>query len=378
MLRLQAPLPERYSDASPDELAGRIATAKARLGDRVFILGHHYQRDDVMQWADARGDSYRLSVLAQQRPEAEFIVFCGVHFMAESADVLTGPGQQVILPDLNAGCSMADMADIDEVEEAWESLDRVIDTSRLVPITYMNSSASLKAFVGRHGGAVCTSTNARQVLQWALGLGDRAGIVTEGASGSGDKVLFFPDQHLGRNTGFDLGYGAADMRVWNPRLDLGGLADTDCKEAALLLWKGHCSVHQRFKTSHIDTFRAAHPDGIVIAHPECSHEVCAAADQVGSTDFIIKAVDAAPPGSVISVGTEIHLVNRLDQEHPDKTVVSLDPLVCPCSTMSRIDPPHLAWVLEQLVLGNVVNRITVDAETAEWSRVALQRMLDIT
>ncbi len=378
MLRLQAPLPERYSDASPDELTDRIATARARLGDRAFILGHHYQRDDVMRWADARGDSYRLSVLAQQRPEAEFIVFCGVHFMAESADVLTGDHQQVILPDLNAGCSMADMADIDEVEEAWESLGRVIDIERLVPITYMNSSAAIKAFVGRHGGAVCTSTNARQVLEWALGLGDRAGLSTEGATGSGDRVLFFPDQHLGRNTAFDLGYGADDMRVWNPKLDLGGLTDTDCKDASLLLWKGHCSVHQRFKVAHVDAFRAAHPGGIVVAHPECSHEVCEVADQVGSTDFIIRAVEAAPSGSVIGVGTEIHLVNRLNDETADKTVVSLDPIVCPCSTMSRIDTPHLAWVLEQLVLGNVVNRITVDPDTAEWSRVALQRMLDIT
>ena len=378
MLRLQAPLPERYSDASPDELTDRIATARARLGDRAFILGHHYQRDDVMRWADARGDSYRLSVLAQQRPEAEFIVFCGVHFMAESADILTADHQQVILPDLNAGCSMADMADIDEVEEAWESLGRVIDIERLVPITYMNSSAAIKAFVGRHGGAVCTSTNARQVLEWALGLGDRAGLSTEGATGSGDRVLFFPDQHLGRNTAFDLGYGPDDMRVWNPRLDLGGLTDTDCKDASLLLWKGHCSVHQRFKVAHVDAFRAAHPDGIVVAHPECSHEVCEVADQVGSTDFIIRAVEAAPSGSVIGVGTEVHLVNRLNDETPDKTVVSLDPIVCPCSTMSRIDTPHLAWVLEQLVLGNVVNRITVDPDTAEWSRVALQRMLDIT
>jgi quinolinate synthase len=270
------------------------------------------------------------------------------------------------------------MADIDEVEEAWESLGRVIDIERLVPITYMNSSAAIKAFVGRHGGAVCTSTNARQVLEWALGLGDRAGLSTEGATGSGDKVLFFPDQHLGRNTGFDLGYGADDMRVWNPRLDLGGLTDADCKDASLLLWKGHCSVHQRFKVAHVDAFRAAHPGGIVVTHPECSHEVCEVADQVGSTDFIIRAVEAAPAGSVIGVGTEIHLVNRLNEETPDKTVVSLDPIVCPCSTMSRIDTPHLAWVLEQLVLGNVVNRITVDPDTAEWSRVALQRMLDIT
>jgi len=259
LLRLQPPLPEQYSTASPDELERRIADAKAALGDRVFILGHHYQRDEVMRWADARGDSYRLSVLAQERPEAEYIVFCGVHFMAESADVLTDDHQQVILPDLNAGCSMADMADIDEVEQAWEELGAVIDTQRLVPITYMNSSAALKAFVGEHGGAVCTSTNARAVLDWALA--------------RGDKVLFFPDQHLGRNTGLAMGYGHEDMRLWNPRFDLGGLSEADCKDATFLLWKGHCSVHQRFRPEHIEAFRAEHPDGVVIAHPECSHEV---------------------------------------------------------------------------------------------------------
>ncbi len=339
----------------------------------MFLLGHHYQRDEVMKWADARGDSFRLSVLAQQRPEAEYIVFCGVHFMAESADILTGDHQQVILPDLNAGCSMADMADIDEVEEAWESLADVIDIERLVPITYMNSSAAIKAFVGRHGGAVCTSTNARAVLDWALGVGSRAGEPAQG-----DKLLFFPDQHLGRNTGFAMGYDATDMRVWNPRLELGGLGEADCKDATFLLWKGHCSVHQRFTPAHVEAFRAAHPGGIVIAHPECSHEVCSVADQVGSTDFIIRAVEAAPVGSVIAVGTEIHLVNRLDDETPDKTIVSLDPLVCPCSTMFRIDSPHLAWVLESLVEGRVVNRITVEDDTAAWARVALQRMLDIT
>ena len=364
MLRLQPPLPERYLTASPDELNTIIAGAKATLADRLFILGHHYQRDEVMAWADARGDSYRLSVLAQQRSEAEFIVFCGVHFMAESADVLTADHQQVILPDLNAGCSMADMADIDEVEQAWEELAAVIDVSELVPITYMNSSAALKAFVGEHGGAVCTSTNARAVLEWAF---DR-----------GRKVLFFPDQHLGRNTGMAMGYTADDMRVWNPRFELGGLTEADCKEATFLLWKGHCSVHQRFRPEHVDAFRAEHPDGIVVVHPECAHDTCAMADQVGSTDFIIRAVEAAPAGSVIGVGTEIHLVNRLNNETPDKTVVSLDPLVCPCSTMFRIDAPHLAWVLENLVEGRVVNRITVDPATTEWSRVALQRMLDIT
>jgi quinolinate synthase len=364
MLRLQTPLPDRYTTASEEQLHDWIGAAKATLGQRVFILGHHYQRDEVMRWADARGDSFRLSVLAQQRPEAEYIVFCGVHFMAESADILTADHQAVILPDLNAGCSMADMADIDEVTEAWESLADVVDIDRVVPITYMNSSAAIKAFVGEHGGAVCTSTNARAVLEWALA--------------KGDQVLFFPDQHLGRNPGFAMGYEHADMRVWDPRQDLGGLTEADCKDATLLLWKGHCSVHQRFRPEHIDAFRAEHPDGIVVAHPECAFDVCQKADHVGSTDFIIRTVNDAPAGSVIGVGTEIHLVQRLDEETPDKRVVSLDPLVCPCSTMFRIDAPHLAWVLEALVDGRVPNRITVDADTAHWARVALERMLDIT
>src|SRR5687767_7071861 len=250
MLRLQLPLRERYADASDEENAARVAAAKATLGDRVFILGHHYQRDDVIRFADARGDSYRLSVLAQERTEAEYIVFCGVHFMAESADVLTGHHQQVILPDLNAGCSMADMADIDEVEEAWESLEGVVDIERVVPITYMNSSAALKAFVGRHGGAVCTSTNARAVISWAL----RGGKESQGARGGGDKVLFFPDQHLGRNTGVAMGYDLDAMRVWDPRRDLGGLTEAECKESIFLLWKGHCSIHQRFRPEHIAAF----------------------------------------------------------------------------------------------------------------------------
>jgi quinolinate synthase len=291
-------------------------------------------------------------------------VFCGVHFMAESADILTDDHQQVILPDLNAGCSMADMADIDEVEEAWAELAGVIDIDRLVPITYMNSSAALKAFVGRHGGSVCTSTNARAVLEWALA--------------RGDKVLFFPDQHLGRNTGLAMGYGHEDMRVWDPRKELGGMTEADAKSATFLLWKGHCSVHQRFRPEHIAAFRDEHPDGIVVAHPECSFEVCQAADQVGSTDFIIRAISEAPIGSTIAVATEIHLVQRLNDETPNKTVVSLDPLICPCSTMFRIDAPHLCWVLESLVNGEVINRITVDPVTAADARVALQRMLEIT
>ena len=364
MLRLQTPLPERYTKASDDELTAWIAAAKDTLGDRLLVLGHHYQRDEVMRWADARGDSFGLSRLAADNRHAEYVVFCGVHFMAESADILTGEHQQVILPDLNAGCSMADMADLDSVEEAWEALAEVTDVERIVPITYMNSSAALKAFVGRNGGAVCTSSNARAVLTWAL---DR-----------GDKVLFFPDQHLGRNTGYQLGFTEADMRVWNPRLELGGLEEKDVKEATFLLWKGHCSVHQRFRPEHIAAFRAEHPDGIVVVHPECAHDVVELADQVGSTDFIIKAVADAPAGATVAVGTEVHLVRRLDNETPDKTVVSLDPLICPCSTMFRIDAAHLAWVLENLVADRVVNRIAVDPETTRWAKVALERMLSIT
>jgi quinolinate synthase len=364
MLRLQTPLPERFTSATEDELADRIAAAKAALGPRLFILGHHYQRDEVMRWADARGDSFGLSRLAAGQSDAEFIVFCGVHFMAESADVLTGDHQQVLLPDLNAGCSMADMADIDQVEEAWDELARVVDVDSLIPVTYMNSAASLKAFVGRHGGAVCTSSNARAVLTWALERGDR--------------VLFFPDQHLGRNTGFELGYGVDDMRVWNPRLPVGGNSDREVKESTLLLWKGHCSVHQRFRPEHVEAFRTEYPQGIVMIHPECAHEVVEVGDVTGSTDAIIRAVAAAPAGSIIGVATEIHLVNRLNNESPDKTVVCLDPLVCPCSTMSRIDPQHLAWILEGLVDGEVRNRIVVDADTAEWAKVALERMLTIT
>ncbi len=365
-MRLQSPLSATYVEASPDELEARISAAKATLGKRLFILGHHYQREEVMKWADARGDSFGLSRIAADQQEAEYIVFCGVHFMAESADILTGDHQKVILPDLNAGCSMADMADIESVEEAWEAIAEVTDIASVVPITYMNSSAALKAFVGRNGGAVCTSSNAKAILTWALE-----------QHGDATKVLFFPDQHLGRNTAFQLGFDADSMQVWNPRLELGGLDEAAVKSSKFLLWKGHCSVHQRFSTTHIDAFRAEHPGGIVIAHPECSHEVCEMADHVGSTDFIIKAVTAAPEGSVIAVATEIHLVDRLARETEGKTIVSLDPLVCPCSTMFRIDAPHLCWVLEELVAGNVVNQVTVDADTATWAKVALERMLAI-
>jgi quinolinate synthase len=364
MFRLQAPLPDRYTLASPQELDAWIAAAKATLGDRLLILGHHYQRDEVIKWADARGDSFKLARFAADNSHATDIVFCGVHFMAESADVLTGPHQRVILPDLNAGCSMADMADIDQVEECWDTLAAIVDIERVVPITYMNSSAALKAFVGEHGGAVCTSSNARAVLEWSLSKGDR--------------VLFFPDQHLGRNTAYDMGYDEQVMHVWDPRHECGGLEDRDIKEATFLLWKGHCSVHQRFRPDHVAAFREQHPDGEVVVHPECAHDVVELADRVGSTERILDWVEQAAPGSVLGVGTEIHMVQRMAAEHPDLTVVSLDPLVCPCSTMFRIDAPHLAWVLESLVRGELVNQIIVDARTAEWARVALQRMLDIT
>ena len=363
MLRLQTPLPDEYTAATPEELEARILAAKATLGERLLILGHHYQRDEVYRFADETGDSFKLARYAADNHAATDIIFCGVHFMAESADVLTGDHQRVILPDLNAGCSMADMANLDQVEEAWEELAGVTDVDRIVPITYMNSSAALKAFVGAHGGAVCTSSNARRVLEWALA--------------RGDKVLFFPDQHLGRNTGYDMGFDENDMAVWNPRAELGGLSDDDVARVTLLLWKGHCSVHQRFKVEHIEAARAKYPNVEILVHPECSHEVVAAADRAGSTERIIEWVAQAAPGAVIGIGTEIHMVSRLAAQHPDKTIFTLDPLVCPCATMFRIDAPHLAWVLENLVAGRIVNQIVVDADTAHWARVALERMLEL-
>ncbi|HEV8064170.1 MAG TPA: quinolinate synthase NadA [Acidimicrobiales bacterium] len=371
MIRLQSPLRDEYTRAGQDELEDRVRRAKEALGKSLVILGHHYQREEVIRFADARGDSFGLSRFAAEQHDAKYVVFCGVHFMAESADILTGPHQQVILPDLNAGCSMADMADTDGVEQIWEEISEVTDIERVIPVTYMNSAAALKAFVGRNRGAVCTSSNARSILKTALGL--------EGATttswGDGDQVLFFPDQHLGRNTGFQLGFGAGDMSVVDPRRPLGGLEEAQVKQSTLLLWKGHCSVHQRFAVKHVEAFRDQHPQGIVIVHPECSHEVVEVADQVGSTDYIIRAVEAAAAGATIAVGTEIHLVNRLAQENPDKTVLSLDPLVCPCSTMFRIDLPHLAWVLDGLLDGQVRNRIVVDESTAADARTALERML---
>lgn len=347
----------------PDtSLNERNARAKAALGNRVVILGHHYQRDEVIRFADFCGDSLKLSQQAGQS-RAEFIVFCGVHFMAESADILRQPHQKVILPDLNAGCSMADMADIDQVETCWEQLQEVGEL-KVVPVTYMNSTAAIKAFTGRQGGAVCTSSNAAAVMRWAF---ER-----------GEKVLFLPDEHLGRNTAYRMGIPLEEMVVWDPHKDLGGLPEEALRRARVLLWKGYCSVHQRFLPEHVERVRREHPGIHVIAHPECRWDVCELADQIGSTEGILKAIAASPSGSKWAVATEIHLVNRLAHQHPDKLVVSLDPNVCVCTTMFRISPQHLCWVLENLVAGRMVNQITVDTETRRWARQALERMLNLS
>jgi quinolinate synthase len=367
MLNIARSMPSAYRDVSPEDLASRIASAKATLGDQLMILGHHYQMEEVMVFADVAGDSFGLSQKAAQS-SAELIVFCGVHFMAESADILTSDDQKVILPDLNAGCSMADMADLDQVERAWRELGEVTDTSRIIPITYMNSSAALKAFVGDHGGAVCTSSNARAVLTWAL---------DSTREGSGDKVLFFPDQHLGRNTGLELGYSADDMAVWDPAAALGGLDRGTIDRSTFLLWRGHCSVHQRFSVEQVAQFREQHPDGVVVVHPECSSEVVAAADASGSTDFIIRYLENVPEGLPVAIGTEVNLVQRLAASHPDRLVLCLEDMVCPCVTMSRIDAAHLCWVLEEAVEGRIRNHITVPKATATSAKVALDRMLAI-
>ena len=343
-------------------LVERARKAKAALGDRVFVLGHHYQRDEIIEFADVTGDSFKLAREAAARPDAEFIVFCGVHFMAESADILTSDAQQVVLPDLAAGCSMADMAEIGQVEQAWAVLERVGIADTTVPITYMNSTAAIKAFTGRHGGTVCTSSNAERSLRWAFEQGER--------------IFFFPDQHLGRNTAvLELGLSLDDCVVYDPRKPDGGLTDEQLRAAKMILWKGHCSVHARFSLDSVNDVRARIPGVNVIAHPECKYEVVSNADYVGSTEKIIKTVSEAPAGSAWAIGTELNLVKRLAQDNPDKTVVFLDKTVCFCSTMNRIDLPHLVWALESLVEGNVVNRIEVDPDTAHWAKVALDRML---
>jgi quinolinate synthase len=348
--------------ASDPDLVERARKARAALGDRAFVLGHHYQRDEVIQFADVTGDSFKLARDAAARPEAEYIVFCGVHFMAESADILTADNQQVILPDLAAGCSMADMARLVQVEDAWARLADAGVADVTVPITYMNSSADIKAFCGRHGGAVCTSSNAKRSLEWAFE--------------QGEKVLFLPDQHLGRNTAvLELGLSLDDCVVIDPHKPGFGVTDEQLREASMLLWRGHCSVHGRFSAESVAEVRERIPGVNVIVHPECKHEVVTLADYIGSTEYIIKTVAAAPAGSAWAVGTELNLVKRLGQQHPDKTVVFLDKTVCFCSTMNRIDLPHLVWALENLVEGQVVNRIEVDSDTAHWARVALDRML---
>jgi quinolinate synthase len=357
------PLPERYLGLSDDEMAARIATARATLGSRLVILGHHYQRDEVIRFADYTGDSFRLSRQVAARPEAEFIVFCGVHFMAESADVLAAPHQQVILPDLAAGCSMADMVAPDQLETCWEELGQM-GVGGVTPVTYINSAAAIKAFVGERGGTVCTSSNAMAALRWAFARGER--------------VLFLPDQHLGRNTAWKLGIPLDDMVVWDPNEICGGLEPDQGHRAKVILWKGHCSVHERFTVRQIEAVRRQYPGVRVIVHPEVAWEVVQAADDSGSTEYIVKAVKAGPPGSVWAVGTEVHLVNRLAQEvAPGKTVVSLDRFGCLCSTMFRISPNHLLWILEELVEGRVHNRIVVPDGQKRWTRVALDRMLSI-
>jgi quinolinate synthase len=356
--------PGELPPASDPALVARTRAARRALGDRAFILGHHYQRDEVIQFADVTGDSFKLAREAAARPDAEYVVFCGVHFMAESADILTSPSQQVVLPDLAAGCSMADMATFDQVEECWDALVDLGIAENVIPVTYMNSSADIKAFTGRHGGTVCTSSNAGRALRWALS--------------KGSKVLFLPDQHLGRNTAvLELGMSLADCVVWDPHAPggTGGLTPEQLQEATMILWRGHCSVHGRFAPDCVTEVRERIGGVNVIVHPECVHEVVLAADHVGSTEKIISTIERAPSGSAWAVGTELNLVQRLAASNPDKTVVFLDKTVCYCSTMNRIDLPHLVWALESLVAGQVPNRITVDDQTAAQARAALEQML---
>jgi len=356
-------LPAKYVGLSDAEMEARISTARASLGDRLVILGHHYQRDEVIRFADYTGDSFKLARQLAQHPTADFIVFCGVHFMAESADVLCAPHQQVILPDLAAGCSMSDMAEPGQLEACWEELAQM-GISGVVPVTYINSAASIKAFVGEQGGTVCTSSNAAATLRWAFG--------------RGSKVLFLPDQHLGRNTAYKMGIPLEEMVVWDPNEVFGGLDPEQVQKAKMILWKGHCSVHTRFTAKQIETMRAQHPGLRVIVHPEVPWDVVQAADDSGSTEYIIKTVKESAPGSIWAVGTEVHLVNRLAHEvAPDRTVISLDQFGCLCSTMFRVSPNHLLWILEELVDGRVRNRIVVPDEQKHWNKVALDRMLSI-
>ena len=360
----QVALPPEYVGLSDAEVADRIDRCRSELGSRLVILGHHYQRDEIIQHADFRGDSYKLAKDANIDPNAEFIVFCGVHFMAESADILTPPDKVVILPNLAAGCSMADMANQFQVRNCWRQLDDVLDTSEVIPVTYINSAANLKAFVGEHGGTVCTSTNAPAAIQWALQ--------------QGKKVLFFPDQHLGRNTGAKMGYDIhRDMVLWDPFKPLGGNSAEDLQRATFILWKGHCSVHSRFTLAQVEKARADYPEINVLVHPECEYDVVQASDFFGSTEYIINTVRAAAPGSKWAIGTEINLVQRLAKELPDRLIYCLDPQICPCSTMYRIHPSFLLWSLENLVDGRIVNQVKVPDDIATLARVALDRMLKI-
>ena len=359
-------LPERYLSLGDEEMDCRIEAARAALGRRLVILGHHYQRDEVIKFADYTGDSFKLARQVSRHPDAEFIVFCGVHFMAESADVLSADHQQVILPDLAAGCSMADMADPEQLDECWSDLEQMLGSaSGIVPVTYINSAASIKAFCGEHGGVVCTSSNAAATLKWAW---ER-----------GEKIVFLPDQHLGRNTAYKLGVPLDQMMVWDPNEIWGGLEPDAVRRARMILWKGHCSVHERFTVRQIENIRARHPGVRVIVHPEVSWEVVQAADDAGSTEYILKTVRESPVGSTWAVGTEVHLVNRLAREmDPDRTVFSLDQFGCLCSTMFRVSPNHLLWILEGLIGGEVHNRIVVPDDRKHWTRVALERMLSIS
>jgi quinolinate synthase len=363
-----------YKSFSNDELAARIQAIREEMGPRLMILGHHYQQDEVIALADLRGDSYQLSQMAADSRECRYIAFCGVHFMAETADILANRPQKlaerdgervtVILPDMAAGCSMADMAAIDQIEDAWEQLGEVLDTNDITPVTYINSAASLKAFVGRHGGIVCTSSNAQAAIEWSFARTSR--------------VMFFPDQHLGRNTALGMGITNAQMPVWDPYADeLGGSTAEQLLQSKVILWKGHCSVHQMFRPEHVTLLRERHPGIKILVHPECPQEVFDLADESGSTGKIIRTVEAAPPGSKWAIGTELHLVNRLKQEHPEQEIYFLSPVVCMCATMYRIDLAHLCWSLENLVAGTPVNVIEVDDETAKWSLVALERMLEV-
>ncbi|MEX0800603.1 MAG: quinolinate synthase NadA [Dehalococcoidia bacterium] len=361
----QKDIPEEYWHLTAPEIIARIAKARRALGPRAVVLGHHYQREDIIQFADLRGDSFKLAQWAANQPEAEFIVFCGVHFMAEAADILSQPHQTVVLPNMSAGCSMADMADPEDVYACWDELAEA-GIRDVIPVTYMNSAASLKAFCGQNGGIVCTSSNAPKVLDWALERGKR--------------VLFFPDQHLGRNTGVKRGIGLDEMAVWDYNLpfgSLGGNALEQLERSRIILWKGHCSVHLRFSVEQIEKARREHPGITVIVHPECRMEVVQAADLDGSTEVIARTITDAPPGSKFAVGTEINLVSRLARENPDKLVFCLDPVVCPCSTMYRIHPAYLCWALEELAAGRVVNRMELDDETRRHARVALERMLAV-